>query len=281
MKPRIITAAGILAVAIFVLIFSNTVVLPIFMGACAACAVFELLRCVGIDQKALVSFPSYIFAFALPFGAFFIRDIQVCFLLIAIASFIFMLYLFFVAVFLQGVVRVPDIALAYTFVSYVSISLSSIVLVRKVDSVGLYLFVLIFVIAWVTDVFAYFVGSLFGKHKLIPAISPKKTVEGALGGIVGSMLGCTVLALIIQIFTDFTPNYWLFLLLGFVGAIISQLGDLVASLVKREYGIKDYSNLLPGHGGIMDRFDSIIAVSAIVLFFSMMGGSFTLVTAPV
>ena len=281
MKPRFITAAAILAVAIVMLIFSDTLFLPLLMGACALCAVFELLRCVGTVKHLVLSIPACVISFSLPIGAFFVEDMYFYFLLSSIVCFVFMIYMFFLAVFHKGVIRVQDIALAYIFVSYVSISLSNVVLVRHVEESGLYFFILIFVIAWITDVFAYIVGSLFGKHKLIPSVSPKKSVEGAIGGVVGAMLGCAVVAFIMQMISDLEPNYLMFLLVGFVGAVISQLGDLVASLVKREYGIKDYSNLLPGHGGIMDRFDSIIPVATVVLLFAMLQGPFALIALPV
>jgi len=281
MKPRFITAAAILAVAIVMLIFSDTVVLPLLMSACAGCAVFELLRCVGIAKNLPVSIPACAIAVALPIGAFFVQDMYVYFLASFIVCFVFMIYMFFLAVFLKGALRVQDVALAYVFVSYVSISLSNVVLVRHIHESGLYFFILVFVIAWITDVFAYIVGSLFGKHKLIPAVSPKKSVEGAIGGVFGTMLGCAVVAFIMQMISELEPNYWMFLLLGFVGAIISQLGDLVASLVKREYGLKDYSNLLPGHGGIMDRFDSVIPVATVVLLFAMLQGPLALIVLPV
>ena len=281
MKPRFITAAAILAVAIVMLIFSDTLFLPLLMGACAVCAVFELLRCVGVSKKLPVSIPAYVIAFAMPIGAFFMQDMYGYFVACSVVCFIFMIYMFFLAVFLKGTIRVQDIALAYIFVSYVSISLSNVVLVRNIAESGLYFFILIFVIAWITDVFAYIVGSLFGRHKLIPSVSPKKSVEGAIGGIFGTMLGCVVVAFIMQTVSDLEPNYWMFLAIGFVGAIISQLGDLVASLVKREYGIKDYSNILPGHGGIMDRFDSIIPVATVVLLFAMLQGPLALIGIPV
>lgn len=112
---------------------------------------------------------------------------------------------------------------------------------------------LIFLIAWTTDSFAYFSGNFFGKHKLAPAISPKKTVEGAVGG----MLGCAVSTYVFCRF--FVPELGLWaLLFGFGGSFLSQLGDLAASQIKRRNGIKDFGNLIPGHGGILDRFDSIL-----------------------
>ena len=125
----------------------------------------------------------------------------------------------------------------------------------------MFCFLLVFITAWVSDSMAYIVGSLIGKHKLIPEVSPKKTVEGAVGGVVFAIIGCLLYGLIIELLTDVEANYLSLSLIGLTLSVVSQLGDLIASLIKREYGVKDYSNLLPGHGGIMDRFDSVLAVS--------------------
>jgi phosphatidate cytidylyltransferase len=109
------------------------------------------------------------------------------------------------------------------------------------------------IVAFGTDIFAYFSGYLLGKHKLCPSISPKKTVEGAVGGLLGSM----VLTLVFLYF--FSPDLLLHgLWIGFMGSLLSQVGDLVASMFKRKLGIKDYGTLIPGHGGILDRFDSVV-----------------------
>ena len=133
----------------------------------------------------------------------------------------------------------------------------------KID--GVYLLLFAFFASWMTDIFAYFVGSKFGKHKLCPKISPKKTVEGAVGGLVFCVISFVVYALIANKVGGVSINIALIILVGVITSIFSQLGDLAASTVKRAFGIKDYGNLIPGHGGIMDRFDSIIAVSPILL----------------
>ena len=113
-------------------------------------------------------------------------------------------------------------------------------------------------------------GRLLGKHKLIPEISPKKTVEGSIGGVVFAVLAMLLFGFIVDsFFGDITVNYLVLGLMGFVLSIISQIGDLIASSLKREYGVKDYSNLLPGHGGIMDRFDSVMSVSVLTMLLCM------------
>lgn len=121
---------------------------------------------------------------------------------------------------------------------------------------------LIFIAAFGSDIFAYFTGYFLGKHKLAPALSPKKTVEGAIGGIMGSGICALAFGLI------FVPEYVIHcVILGLVCSPISMAGDLVASAFKRKMGIKDYGNLIPGHGGIMDRFDSVLFVAPVVFYY--------------
>lgn len=121
---------------------------------------------------------------------------------------------------------------------------------------------LIFIIAFGTDTFAYFVGSLLGRHKLCPSISPNKSVEGAVGGILGSL----ILVIVYSIFFKIEP-IWLMSIMSVIASILSQMGDLVASRMKRLAKIKDFGKLIPGHGGIIDRFDSIIFTSPVIYYF--------------
>lgn len=122
---------------------------------------------------------------------------------------------------------------------------------------------MIFVIAWGTDTFAYFSGYFLGKNKLIPEVSPKKTVEGFWGGVIGSALSTMILGYILG------ENIYVMMAGGIFGSMISQLGDLFASYIKRILNIKDYGNIMPGHGGVLDRFDSIIFTAPFVYYFSI------------
>jgi phosphatidate cytidylyltransferase len=150
---------------------------------------------------------------------------------------------------------------------YVTVSITSLSLLRYLDREnGVWAVILVFVISWISDTAAFAVGSLLGKHKLIPEVSPKKTVEGAIGGIVFATFGSLLYGFGLDyIFENVAVNYLVLGVCGAILAVVSQLGDLVASLIKREYGVKDYGNIMPGHGGLMDRFDSVIAVSTILL----------------
>ena len=146
---------------------------------------------------------------------------------------------------------------------YIISATSSIVMIRD-NAGGEYYWYFIFIGAWVTDTFAYFTGMLFGKHKLIPAVSPKKTVEGAIGGIVFCMVFFVIYGVIVNSFTQYDISLVVLAVAGFLSAIVSMIGDLSMSVIKRTYGIKDYGKIFPGHGGVLDRFDSILAVAVVL-----------------
>ena len=121
---------------------------------------------------------------------------------------------------------------------------------------------LVLLSAFCTDIFAYFTGFFLGRHKLCPNLGPKKTIEGAVGGTIGSVICCGLFGYFV------VPMIWLHcVMIGFIGAILSQCGDLTASAYKRKMGIKDYGNLIPGHGGILDRFDSVLFTAPVVYYY--------------
>ena len=126
---------------------------------------------------------------------------------------------------------------------------------------------LVFASSWVSDIFAYFVGMSIGKHKLAPVLSPKKSIEGAVGGIVGAAIAGGLLGHMFQIAGIGGYEYIIrFAIISAIAGIASQIGDLAASGIKRHFEVKDYGTLIPGHGGIMDRFDSVIMTAPIIYF---------------
>ncbi|MCR5409935.1 MAG: phosphatidate cytidylyltransferase [Lachnospiraceae bacterium] len=148
-------------------------------------------------------------------------------------------------------------------VIYVGVMLSFVYLTRM-ERDGLKLVWLIFIASWVCDTCAYISGMLLGRHKLTPALSPKKSVEGAIGGVVGA----TVVGFLYGILIELGDASWVSAVICGVGAVISQFGDLTASAIKRNHDIKDFGRLIPGHGGILDRFDSVIVTAPIVFILS-------------
>lgn len=147
-------------------------------------------------------------------------------------------------------IKVEDLMITLMGYIYVPVFLSHINLLSIEGNIFIWL---LFIFAWGSDTCAYFAGMFFGKHKLIPEISPKKTIEGSIGGVIGTVILTLIFAKFFQ-----EQNLVYFVPLAIVGSAVSQIGDLFASAIKREFGIKDYGNLIPGHGGILDRFDSIL-----------------------
>ncbi|MBO4288728.1 MAG: phosphatidate cytidylyltransferase [Lachnospiraceae bacterium] len=172
------------------------------------------------------------------------------------------------AVYVLTFPKFNDRQMVYAFFGliYVAVALSYIYKTRIMDD-GAYLVWLIFLCSWGSDLSAYSFGMLFGKHKLTPVLSPKKSVEGAVGGVVGAAILGTVYALIFkEHLTEFSNPVLSVAILCAVGSVIAQIGDLAASAIKRNHDIKDYGTLIPGHGGILDRFDSVIFTAPIVYY---------------
>lgn len=266
MKTRILTATVMAAVGIPILIFSKYIVFPILLSLLALFAVFEMFKVLGFEKNYLLSIPAYVIALALPiFGYYFSSEDTYGFILAAAASlFAYLVYTFFVAVFMKGEIKFADISQLFAATVYVVMSFVAICVLRYMEA-GIWNLVIMLVAAWGSDTFAYFTGMLFGRHKLIPEISPKKTVEGAIGGVVCATLLMLLYGFIVGLATDFEPNYLVLAFCGFVLSAVSQVGDLIASLIKRERGVKDYGKIFPGHGGVMDRFDSILSIATILM----------------
>lgn len=156
---------------------------------------------------------------------------------------------------------------------YAPVMLSFIYLTRYLEQ-GLFVVWLIFIASWGCDTCAYCVGmlwgKLFGNHKMAPKLSPKKSIEGAVGGVIGAaLLGMLYAEILVQNQAVSQNVIWIFALLCAIGGLISMVGDLAASAIKRNHDIKDYGHCIPGHGGIMDRFDSVIITAPIIYFLTV------------
>ena len=270
MRTRILT--GLVAFIIFLpfLIFSDTIAFPIAMAVCGVISVFEMIHCIGLHKNLFLSIPLCLVAAAAPFC---LRYLGIETTLPAALAVILLLLLYVLAVttFSKGKVAVTESSTALMTAIYIIAGFSAMVYLHDFHQGGKYLYLLTFIGAWVPDTFAYFTGMLFGKHKLIPDVSPKKTVEGAIGGVVFCVLAFIGFALIYNYVLIAEEGkllpIWLMAIIGFVTAVVSMVGDLTMSLIKRHYGIKDYGKILPGHGGFLDRFDSVIAVAVILAVF--------------
>lgn len=255
MKQRIIT--GVVALALFlpIAILLGETSFRVFIALVSAISAFELLQCIGCIKKPLLSVPLVAFSFAMPL-LYRLPDKY------RLVIFVFvMFYCMSTLVFSDGKISAQEACVGFTGVFFCTLSYECIAVLREMYS---WAFFLVFVASWGSDTFAYFGGRALGKHKLIPNISPKKTVEGAIAGALGGGILFPVFGLIFASTTGFSVDYLLLSLIGLLAAVVSQIGDLIMSAIKRCYGIKDFGQILPGHGGILDRFDSTLTVAPLL-----------------
>ncbi len=260
LKERLIS--GLIGAVLFlIIIFSEKIVLTVAVLAVIEIALWEMYRAVGIlDKRILAAFGALVPVFIL-FG-FLSPTPQSVYL----AIYVYLAALFAVLIARHSSYSFEDVAKFFTVTILISLLFSHVVWMRQLKF-GLWNTFAIFVGSWLTDTCAYFAGRAFGKHKLAPVISPKKTVEGSIGGIAGTAVSMLIYGLCVGSFTNAAPNYIALIALGLLCGVVSQLGDLSMSAVKREYNIKDYGKIMPGHGGVMDRFDSVLFVAPLVYHF--------------
>ena len=166
--------------------------------------------------------------------------------------------------------RSEQVMLAFFGLFYVAFMLSYVYQIRMLPQ-GAFIVWLVFLCSWGCDTCAYCVGMTLGKHKMAPKLSPKKSIEGAIGGVVGAaLLGALYAFAINRLATNADASVLQYALICGVGGMISQVGDLAASAIKRNHDIKDYGQLIPGHGGILDRFDSVIFTAPIIYYMAIM-----------
>lgn len=268
MLKRTITTVFIIIGLAVVVYFSATPVLPVTIALLSVIAIFEMGSCTGFKKNLFIFIPSVIASAAMPLCARFFESVYKCVTVYLAIFYLMLVYFLACAVFSKNSLDLSDAALAFATTFYIVFGFTSIVLLRDVEF-GQYICLLAVGVPWISDVFAYLTGRFFGKHKLIPNVSPKKTVEGSLGGIVFSALVCVIYAFaILKLFREDISdvNYLPFIITGVVISVVSQIGDLIASLIKRKYQIKDYGKIFPGHGGVLDRFDSVLPTVPIILF---------------
>lgn len=257
MKQRVIT--GVLAGAVFLgLMIAGGHFYVALIVAMACIALFEFLRMNQISWNNPLAFAALVglLALVLPFhwyGISWISDMAIVWLL--------MFLLLALTVFTKNQSSIDQAALTFLGTVYLGIGFAAMIDVRLMDSHALWWSFLAFCSIWASDIGAYFFGRAFGKHKLAPLISPNKTIEGAIGGVLSSIVTALVFALIAPSVIGIGHA----MLLGLVAAVAGQLGDLMQSAYKRVRGIKDMGNILPGHGGIIDRTDSWIIVFPILV----------------
>ena len=270
MLKRILSAIVGVSFALGLLILSIWVPFAINIAIALICilAIYEMFTAMGIFRMYGITIPSFLFAAAMPLlGEGFAWQI---------AWYLYTLLIFSIMIFMNKVLTFKDIAVIYSMNLLITLSLSKIITLRDMGleqnaMFGIFFIVMVLALPWMADTGAYFFGSFLGKHKLCPDISPKKTVEGVVGGVIVCVLSTLLVGVIFDlwIFPEGTNVHYLSLiLLVLVASVLSVLGDLCFSLVKRGCHIKDFGNAIPGHGGILDRFDSVVFVAPFLYLFA-------------
>lgn len=263
-KTRCISAVFLVIIALVTLLMGGPV-LALTLYAISMIAFFELARACKIHTQVKCNALEAIcyLAITVYYGMMYAYLDDTLFVPWLIVFFFAVL---FVYVFSFPKFTANQIMAAYFCVLYAPVMFSFIYKIRQ-TSYGIYLVWMVFVASWVSDTFAYLTGMLFGRHKLAPVLSPKKSIEGSIGGIVGSALAGMLFGYFFGLKIQ-QGNTMIFIcgIIGAVGSVISQLGDLAASAIKRNHEMKDYGKLIPGHGGIMDRFDSVIVTAPMIYF---------------
>ena len=254
MKQRVITAIFLGAGFIALFFFLPAILTRAAFGVFAAIGVWELLVKTKSMSPHVFVYISCVAAFAVVFFSGSMEDnVQPLF----ITTFVYMVCAFACAVFDHENVGFSSIAKGFMGAIVMPFMLGAIPRILG-GGAGRYLIMAPWVTVWVCDSAALFVGKALGKHKLAPYVSPKKTVEGFVGGLAGGVLAMAAYVLVLGKFFDFALPMLPMLCYGLAGSALGQLGDLSLSVLKRESGIKDYGNIFPGHGGIWDRFDSVL-----------------------
>ena len=255
MKTRVIAAVALLPILLLIVLAAPKIFTAILFGAMASIGAYELLSGTGIVKHPRLCIYSAVSAFwcVLWCGL----DIGYAWLLLGILIFWVVLF----AEMMASEMKLPFEKLAACLAAGVVVPLLLASLVRIHGGEKGRFFILIpFVLAFLSDTGAYFVGLKFGKHKLAPVISPKKTIEGVVGGVLGAIVGMIIYCAVLQLCFNMQVNYLYAVVYGIFGSAAGVFGDLCFSVIKRQTGIKDYGNLIPGHGGILDRFDSTMVI---------------------
>lgn len=270
MKQRFISSAvGLILLAVVLALF-DTIVVNIVVALLAWLAVYEMFSATGCWNFRPLSIPATIFAIAIPF-----LSSRLLSRVIPLTCYLYVLVLFSVLLRNHKKIHVEQVAVVFTFSLMIPFSLSTLVYQRDWNGTTLGIFYVLLSLgsAWLSDTGAYFAGHAFGKHKLAPVISPKKTVEGAIGGMIFADFAMLMISWMYSL-ASAAAGYPIQIhylaiacIMPFLSAV-SIVGDLSASILKRQFGVKDYGSIMPGHGGVMDRFDSALMVAPLVYIIS-------------
>lgn len=264
------TVFGVLAAlfAIGIIALRNTPALVIVITVLTVMAAREIEKVINIKNKAIY-YISLAFSALVPIYYEYSSELEALGVVISVKSVvvIYTVLLFMLMLTDFENTKFEEVAAVIISTTFVPWAFSTLIMLNDMGKTypenydeyyGLFFILFGLFAAWLTDTFAYFTGRFLGKHKMCPSISPKKTIEGAVGGVVGGVLSCVILFAVFDnfFFTVHAVSYAWVVLVSLILSLVGMCGDLTASVIKRNFGVKDFGNILPGHGGVMDRFDS-------------------------
>lgn len=269
MLKRILTAIVALPLVILIFWLNNTLVMMLAMTLVSVLSVAEVLIATKYFSNKGLTAVCMVFVAALPSFLYFDELIR----FFPMLAGTFLLIMFLIMLYDHENVKFQEISLMAFVAFLVPISLSTVFFLHKKGEFGIFYVILAFLIPWISDAGAYFVGSAIGKHKMAPKISPKKSWEGFFGGIATAIISVLVVGLgypwiesMINGSVNFKVNIPLLVIVAIVGSVLGVIGDFSASLLKRQCEVKDFGSILPGHGGMLDRFDSMLFAAPFLYF---------------
>ncbi len=263
LKTRLISAVVLIAILLVIVFFTPDWAFSLVVCALTFLIMSELTKVLRLETKPCIVITNYIFAAAYMVLGF--LNLEIANTLLYLITMLFVMALMIIAILNHEKVKFSDVCSSIFLVFYSVVFLMHLTFIRKLDS-GIALLFMPIIGAYITDTGAYFTGMLMGKHKLIPAISPNKTVEGAVGGVIWTIVAFIIYG-VIMTSMGHTVNYLLLTVLAILCAVIAQFGDLSASVIKRNFSVKDFGHVIPGHGGFVDRVDSLMFVAPVVYYF--------------
>lgn len=238
--------------------------LPVVLSVLSMTALYEVIWATGLVKHRGILVLSMVLSGIVPIWTYLGQN-TTCAL---VALFLYFCSLFLVAMTSDFTVSVDKIATAGFFAICIPYFFSAFIRIAQLpNDIGYFYLLTPLIASSASDTFAYFTGVTIGKHKLVPKLSPKKTIEGSVGGLLGAMLTYLVYGLLLSLWFNITVSYFALAVYGVVGSAVAQIGDLSFSYIKRQQGIKDFGNIFPGHGGVLDRFDSTMFCAPVIELF--------------
>ncbi|MGX8711854.1 MAG: phosphatidate cytidylyltransferase [bacterium] len=263
MKERVASGVSLVLFLAAIVVFNSTIpaALNIAIALISGLAVFEIISALGLSKNFVLLIPSLVFSAVIPMIQAIAPPLQVDILQQA-AYFLYTVVIFGALILYHKALTFREVGVIYSMSLMIPTALETLISLRNLGGKhGMFYVIIAIFSAWIADTGAFFAGSLWGKHKLCPDISPKKTVEGVIGGFALNIIAMIVFGYIFHaVYYAYSVeiSYLTLVVIGFFGTIMSILGDLSFSLIKRSCHIKDFGEIIPGHGGILDRFDSVI-----------------------